>query len=89
VDQREGPQLLLDALGGLGPQNRSGSPLMGLRTHRAWSATPSAGRSDAASSEAGACLFASETSCERGNRYLDRAAVVDTLATAGVGYFPS
>jgi hypothetical protein len=34
-----------------------------------------------------ACLFASETSCERGNRYLDRAVLVDTLATAGVGYF--
>lgn len=35
-----------------------------------------------------ACLFASETSCERGNRYLDRALLVDTLATAGAGYFP-
>jgi hypothetical protein len=34
-----------------------------------------------------ACLFASETSCERGNRYLDRALLVDTFATAGVGYF--
>ena len=34
-----------------------------------------------------ACLFASETSCERGNRYLDRALLVDTLATSGAGYF--
>jgi hypothetical protein len=34
-----------------------------------------------------ACLFSSETSCERGNRYLDRAVLVDTLATVGVGYF--
>ncbi|MGH3937291.1 MAG: DrmB family protein, partial [Pseudonocardiaceae bacterium] len=28
-----------------------------------------------------ACLFAAETSCERGNQYLDRALLVDTLAT--------
>jgi hypothetical protein len=34
-----------------------------------------------------ACLFASETSCERGNRYLDRALLVDTFTTAGLGYF--
>lgn len=34
-----------------------------------------------------ACLFLPETSCERGNRYLDRAAVVDTLSVAGVSYF--
>jgi uncharacterized protein DUF1998 len=30
-----------------------------------------------------ACQFASETSCERGNRFLDRAALVTTLADAG------
>ena len=30
-----------------------------------------------------ACQFASETSCERGNRFLDRAALVATLAAGG------
>ncbi len=30
-----------------------------------------------------ACQFASETSCERGNRFLDRATLVSTLADAG------
>ena len=35
-----------------------------------------------------ACQFASETSCERGNRFLDRAALVRTLAEPGVAYFP-
>lgn len=34
-----------------------------------------------------ACLFAAETSCERGNQYLDRALLVDTLATTGCGFF--
>ncbi len=34
-----------------------------------------------------ACLFVPETCCEVGNRYLDRAALVDTLAQAGIGYF--
>jgi len=34
-----------------------------------------------------ACLFAAETSCERGNRFLDRAALVDTFTTAGLGLF--
>ncbi|RZS32196.1 uncharacterized protein DUF1998 [Herbihabitans rhizosphaerae] len=34
-----------------------------------------------------ACLFASETSCERGNQYLDRALLVDTLATRDCGFF--
>lgn len=36
-----------------------------------------------------ACLFASETSCERGNHYLDRALLVDTLTDTGAGFFPS
>ncbi|MFE2755013.1 DrmB family protein [Actinosynnema sp. NPDC059335] len=36
-----------------------------------------------------ACLFASETSCERGNQYLDRTLLVDTLASAGCGFFGS
>ncbi len=35
-----------------------------------------------------ACLFASETSCEKGNRYLDRAVLVQTLADA-TPFFPS
>jgi hypothetical protein len=34
-----------------------------------------------------ACLLASETSCERGNRYLDRAHVVETVAQLGTNYF--
>ena len=34
-----------------------------------------------------ACLFVPETCCEIGNRYLDRAVLVDTLARAGIGYF--
>jgi hypothetical protein len=29
-----------------------------------------------------ACLFAPETSCERGNKYLDRAVLVPTVETA-------
>lgn len=33
------------------------------------------------------CLFASETSCERGNHYLDRALVADTLADLKIGFF--
>lgn len=35
-----------------------------------------------------ACLFVPETSCEVGNRYLDRAALVATFADAHVEYFP-
>ena len=34
-----------------------------------------------------ACQFASETSCERGNRFLDRAALVPTLARSDTAYF--
>lgn len=34
-----------------------------------------------------ACLFAPETSCERGNRYLDRTLLVETVRGAGVGLF--
>ncbi|MDF5755567.1 DUF1998 domain-containing protein [Spongiactinospora sp. TRM90649] len=33
-----------------------------------------------------ACLFASETSCERGNHYLDRALLVDTVRDLGIAY---
>jgi hypothetical protein len=36
-----------------------------------------------------ACLFAAETSCHRGNHYLDRALLVDTLTDSGYGFFPS
>jgi hypothetical protein len=35
------------------------------------------------------CQFASETSCERGNRFLDRAAIVDTFGVTGSALFPS
>lgn len=34
-----------------------------------------------------ACLFVPETSCELGNRFLDRAVLVETLAAAGIEYF--
>ena len=34
-----------------------------------------------------ACSFASETSCERGNRYLDRALVVETVCPSGLAFF--
>jgi hypothetical protein len=33
-----------------------------------------------------ACLFLPETSCERGNRYLDRNTLVETLAGMGISY---
>ena len=34
-----------------------------------------------------ACLFASETSCERANKYLDRTVLVNTLTGPGIGFF--
>jgi hypothetical protein len=34
------------------------------------------------------CLFVPETSCERGNRYLDRTLAVPTLARADLAFFP-
>lgn len=34
-----------------------------------------------------ACMFVPETSCEHGNRYLDRATVVPTLSTPDLAYF--
>ncbi|MCX6876635.1 MAG: DUF1998 domain-containing protein [Verrucomicrobia bacterium] len=34
-----------------------------------------------------ACLFAPETSCEKGNRYLDRNALFETFASKTVAYF--
>ena len=34
-----------------------------------------------------ACLFAPETSCERGNKYLDRALLVPTLTQADIAFF--
>lgn len=33
------------------------------------------------------CLFAPETSCERGNKYLDRSLLVDTVTERGVAFF--
>ena len=33
-----------------------------------------------------ACLFVPETSCERGNRYLERGALCSTLAGAGIEF---
>jgi hypothetical protein len=34
-----------------------------------------------------ACLFVAETSCERNNRYLDRATLVATVAGSGLEFF--
>lgn len=34
-----------------------------------------------------ACLFAPETSCERGNKYLDRTALIPTVSTAACAFF--
>lgn len=36
-----------------------------------------------------ACMLASETSCERGNRLLDRAVLIETLAARGAQFFDS
>lgn len=36
-----------------------------------------------------ACQFASETSCERGNRYLDRATLTRTIAGEDAAFFPA
>jgi hypothetical protein len=35
-----------------------------------------------------ACSFVSETSCEKGNRYIDRALLVPTLEVADAAFFP-
>jgi hypothetical protein len=35
-----------------------------------------------------ACLFSPETSCERGNKYLDRAVLVPTVLSADLAFFP-
>ncbi len=35
-----------------------------------------------------ACLFVPETSCERGNKYLDRSLLVNTMTTSGHAFFP-
>jgi len=33
------------------------------------------------------CTFAPETSCEKGNRYLDRAVLVNTIGNSGIAFF--
>jgi hypothetical protein len=40
------------------------------------------------STKPGEFQFASETSCEHGNRFLDRATLVPTLARSILAYFP-
>jgi hypothetical protein len=35
-----------------------------------------------------ACLFAPETSCERGNRYLDRAVLAELITGLDIAYLP-
>jgi hypothetical protein len=34
-----------------------------------------------------ACLLVAETSCERGNRYLDRSTLADTFRHTGLEFF--
>jgi hypothetical protein len=34
-----------------------------------------------------ACLFSPETSCERGNKYLDRAVLISTVSSADLAFF--
>ena len=34
-----------------------------------------------------ACLFSPETSCERGNKYLDRSLLIPTVQTAELAFF--
>jgi len=36
-----------------------------------------------------ACLFAPETSCERGNRYLDRAVLAPLVSGTSIAFFPT
>jgi hypothetical protein len=48
---------------------------------------PDAGEDSLHNASCHACLFVPETTCERGNRYLDRATLVETLDGAGVHYF--
>jgi hypothetical protein len=36
-----------------------------------------------------ACLFAPETSCERGNRYLDRAVLAELVSGVSIAFFPA
>ena len=36
-----------------------------------------------------ACMFSPETSCERGNRYLDRSVLVETVQADGLAFFPA
>jgi len=35
-----------------------------------------------------ACSFVSETSCEKGNRYIDRALLIPTLEATDAAFFP-
>ena len=36
-----------------------------------------------------ACMFAPETSCERGNKYLDRSVLVPTVERDDLAFFPA
>jgi hypothetical protein len=48
---------------------------------------PDQGGLDVHGASCHACLFAPETSCERGNRYLDRNLLVDTIGGSGLAFF--
>lgn len=48
---------------------------------------PSAATSALHGAACHACLLVAETSCERGNRYLDRSVLVDTFRHARLGFF--
>ncbi|SBW27110.1 hypothetical protein FDG2_5171 [Candidatus Protofrankia californiensis] len=84
----------LGGLVSLGDRDRLGALVdQALETARLCSSDPlcaehdprTHGRLSAAACHA--CLFAAETSCERGNHYLDRALLVDTIDGSGAGFF--
>lgn len=85
------------SLGGLADKGRSGQfePLLRGALERALycSSDPLCGHSapgemgDLNGAACHACLMVSETACERGNRYLDRAHVIETIAELDTQYF--
>ena len=48
---------------------------------------PSADGTDVHGAACHACLFSAETFCERGNKYLDRAVLADTVAGPKIAFF--
>ena len=50
-------------------------------------AVPDAANSSIHGATCHACLLVAETSCERGNRYLDRSTLADTFRHTGLEFF--